>query len=311
MMTASVRASDDSLQSATEWQSPPEELLAVLRAPQLPWVWTAPTGEYLLLADPVLYPPLAELAAPMHKLAGIRVNPAINGRHGRHGSTSPRLVRVEDGATIPLDLPADAGSSGRSSGGVPGTHDLTPRSPLPPGDGVKGMGSGRHSTFFAWGLRRGGRRACALTPSAKAFGVGRSGVARKRRMKNCELRTGGPHSCRRRQKRYTNTSPYSSRVGLQAAWGKGVTLLFHTDGNGTAAQRVSHDVWDIRQRAQTARTHGAGLSPRRWCKPGLCRRSAPAKTRQKQPEPFPASEEFVVFYGLSRPIVRNAGADRE
>jgi dipeptidyl aminopeptidase/acylaminoacyl peptidase len=56
----------------------------------------------------MLYPPLAELAAPMHKLAGIRVNPAINGIHGRHGGTSPRLVRVEDGATTPLDLPANS-----------------------------------------------------------------------------------------------------------------------------------------------------------------------------------------------------------
>jgi len=61
----------------------------------------------MLLADPVLYPPLAELAAPMHKLAGLRVNPATNGHHGEHGGTSPRLVRVEDGATIPLDLPTD------------------------------------------------------------------------------------------------------------------------------------------------------------------------------------------------------------
>jgi len=106
--TASAGASDNSAQAATEWQSPPQELLEVLHAPQLPWVWTAPTGEYMLLADPVLYPPLAELAAPMHKLAGIRVNPAINGYHGEHGGTSPRLVRVEDGATTPLDLPANS-----------------------------------------------------------------------------------------------------------------------------------------------------------------------------------------------------------
>ena len=108
MMAASVRASDDSLQSATKWQTPPEEIMEVVHAPQLPWVWTAPTGEYMLLADPVLYPPLAELAAPMHKLAGIRVNPANNGPHGWHGDTSPRLVRIEDGATTPLDLPVDA-----------------------------------------------------------------------------------------------------------------------------------------------------------------------------------------------------------
>ena len=101
-------AQEVNLQPAGTWMSPAEDVLEVLHAPQLPRAWTAPTGEYLLLADPVLYPPLAELAAPMHKLAGMRVNPATNGQHGRHGGTSPRLVRVEDGSTTPLDLPADA-----------------------------------------------------------------------------------------------------------------------------------------------------------------------------------------------------------
>jgi len=108
MMATFAAAEEGSLQPATGWQSPSADVLEVLHAPRLPRVWTAPTGEHLLLADPVTYPPLAELAAPMHKLAGIRVNPAINGIHGRHGGTSPRLVRVEDGATTPLDLPAGA-----------------------------------------------------------------------------------------------------------------------------------------------------------------------------------------------------------
>ncbi len=76
-LVPSAEASEDSLQSVTEWQSPPDDILEVLHAPQLPWVWTAPTGEYLLLADPVLYPSLAEFAAPMHKLAGMRVNPLM------------------------------------------------------------------------------------------------------------------------------------------------------------------------------------------------------------------------------------------
>ncbi len=98
----------DSQAPVREWQTPSEEILEVLHAPQLPRVWTAPTGEHLLLADPVVYPPLAEYAATMHKLAGVRVNPALNSRHGRHGGTSPRLVRVENGTTTPLDLPAEA-----------------------------------------------------------------------------------------------------------------------------------------------------------------------------------------------------------
>ena len=107
-LAAGAMVPDDGQQPANKWQSPPEDLLKVLYAPQLPWVWTAPTGDYLFLADPILYPTLAELAAPMHKLAGIRVNPAINGYHGQHGGTSPRLVRVEDGSITPLDLPKGA-----------------------------------------------------------------------------------------------------------------------------------------------------------------------------------------------------------
>ncbi len=106
--TVAVAASSgSSLQTTNAWQAPPQELLEVLHAPQLPIVWTSPSGQYLLLADPMTYPSLVELAAPMHKLAGIRVNPATNYDYGRHGSTSPRLVRVEDGAVTPLDLPKE------------------------------------------------------------------------------------------------------------------------------------------------------------------------------------------------------------
>jgi len=104
MLTARTGISDDNLQLANKWQTPPEDIMKVLHAPKLPWVWTAPTGEYLFLADPVLFPKIAELAAPMHKLAGIRVNPAINARHGQHGATSPRLVRVDNGTTIALNI---------------------------------------------------------------------------------------------------------------------------------------------------------------------------------------------------------------
>jgi dipeptidyl aminopeptidase/acylaminoacyl peptidase len=105
---AGQKVSDDSLQLKIGWQTPPEEIMAVFDAPQLPYVWTAPDGKNMLLAEPVLYPFLAELAAPMHKLAGIRVNPANNGYHGDHGGTSPYLVRIEDGTRTPLDLPVDA-----------------------------------------------------------------------------------------------------------------------------------------------------------------------------------------------------------
>jgi dipeptidyl aminopeptidase/acylaminoacyl peptidase len=108
MIATIANAASGAPQPTTRWQTPPEEVLEVLHAPQLPWVWTAPTGEHLLLADPVTYPSLAELAAPMHKLAGMRVDPVVSNFHGRHGATSPRLVAVEGGAEVPLPLPKDA-----------------------------------------------------------------------------------------------------------------------------------------------------------------------------------------------------------
>jgi dipeptidyl aminopeptidase/acylaminoacyl peptidase len=95
-------------QPTNGWQSPPKEILDVLHAPRLPWVWNAPTGTHMVLADPVTYPPLSELAAPMHKLAGMRVNPKTNSMHGQHGGTSPRLIAVESGVETPLDLPKSA-----------------------------------------------------------------------------------------------------------------------------------------------------------------------------------------------------------
>jgi len=93
---------------ATTWQQPPEEILEVLHAEDLPWVWTAPDGAHLLMADGVDYPPLAERAAPMHELAGIRVDPTNNNTHGEQGATDPRLLRVVDGVETPLALPDDA-----------------------------------------------------------------------------------------------------------------------------------------------------------------------------------------------------------
>ncbi|MFX1265351.1 MAG: alpha/beta hydrolase family protein [Promethearchaeota archaeon] len=103
-----AEAAEETRQSKTGWQTPPKAVMEVLHAPRIPLVSTAPTGEHLLLADPFTYPPLAELAAPMHKLAGLRVDPVVGNIYGRHGPTSPRLVQVESGAQTPLDLPKDA-----------------------------------------------------------------------------------------------------------------------------------------------------------------------------------------------------------
>ncbi len=95
------------LAHATEWQQPSTDVLDMLHAPKLPWVYSAPTGAHMLLTDPVVYPPLAEYAAGWYELAGMRVDPT-GGRHGRHGGLNPRVVEVDGGEATSLALPAGA-----------------------------------------------------------------------------------------------------------------------------------------------------------------------------------------------------------
>lgn len=108
MLAAPVAAAETGADAAVGWQRPDADILEVLDAPPLPWVFTTPTGEHLVLADAESYPPLAKLGATMHKLAGMRVNPAVNGNHGESGGKAPRLVEVATGAIRPLELPQDA-----------------------------------------------------------------------------------------------------------------------------------------------------------------------------------------------------------
>ncbi len=107
--TASVdtTAAQADVPSDAYWKQPPREILDVLHAPSLPWVFTAPTGQTMLLADPLSYPALADFGATKHPLAGMKVDPRTNGYHGRTGALRPRVVSVSGGEPIPLVLPED------------------------------------------------------------------------------------------------------------------------------------------------------------------------------------------------------------
>ncbi|MCL4781896.1 MAG: prolyl oligopeptidase family serine peptidase [Bryobacterales bacterium] len=63
------------------YQKPPREILDVLHAKLPPMISVSPQKDRLLLMDRVAYPSIAELARPMKRLAGLRIDPANNGRH--------------------------------------------------------------------------------------------------------------------------------------------------------------------------------------------------------------------------------------
>jgi len=92
-------------ENENQWRSPDEDIMKILHAPQLPRTSISPTKTHMILTDPIIYPTLSELAGPMLKLAGDRINPKNNYYHGRHGGTSPRILSIKGGKTVALNIP--------------------------------------------------------------------------------------------------------------------------------------------------------------------------------------------------------------
>ena len=92
--------------SQGSYKKPPKEILDVLNAPAIPNTSVSPTHDKIALLEPLRYPPIAELAQPMLRIAGLRVNPNTNGQHRQVYSVSLRLKNVSDGKETMVALPA-------------------------------------------------------------------------------------------------------------------------------------------------------------------------------------------------------------
>ncbi len=77
------------------YQKPPREILDVLNAPLPPMISVSPQKDRLLLMDRVSYPSIAELARPMQRLAGLRIDPANNARHAPTTYTGITIRDIE------------------------------------------------------------------------------------------------------------------------------------------------------------------------------------------------------------------------
>jgi dipeptidyl aminopeptidase/acylaminoacyl peptidase len=92
----------------TGYKKPPKEILDILSAPVTPTASISPSRDYMLLATGLRYPPIADLAQPMLRLAGQRINPATNGPHRFQYSVALSLKRISDGSEVKLALPPGA-----------------------------------------------------------------------------------------------------------------------------------------------------------------------------------------------------------
>src|SRR5271165_668440 len=87
------------------YRKPPQTVLDVLNAPPTAVLSLSPAGTYAMQATPVRYPSIAELAEPMLRLAGLRINPKTNGLHNSVFNSWLVLRRVPSGVEIRVQLP--------------------------------------------------------------------------------------------------------------------------------------------------------------------------------------------------------------
>ncbi len=93
---------------ASTYLRAPDDVRAVLDAPLPPASFPSPTGDRVLLARALRYPPVAELAEPMLKLAGVRLHPHNNARQGDGDWVELSLQPVSGGPAKTVALPKGA-----------------------------------------------------------------------------------------------------------------------------------------------------------------------------------------------------------
>src|SRR5260370_21712565 len=81
------------------YQQAPQPIHDLLNTPPTPLVIVSPKADRLLVADRLANPPITDLAQPMLRIAGLRINPTTNGRHHPPRLVGLSLVEVATGKT--------------------------------------------------------------------------------------------------------------------------------------------------------------------------------------------------------------------
>jgi dipeptidyl aminopeptidase/acylaminoacyl peptidase len=111
--TAGVAAQVPSAADAPKYVLPPQPIVDVFDAEFLPQTIVSPNRQVVALTRARAYPTIAELAQPMHRLAGLRVNPKTNGPHRASGLPGTgiyaiALKKIADGAEVNVTMPPQA-----------------------------------------------------------------------------------------------------------------------------------------------------------------------------------------------------------
>jgi dipeptidyl aminopeptidase/acylaminoacyl peptidase len=87
------------------YQKAPKAIQAVLDAPGTPTLLASPAGDRFLLAEVARHPPIKDLAQPMVRLAGLRLNPRTRGPHNPTRLKALAIQDLKGGPARPVALP--------------------------------------------------------------------------------------------------------------------------------------------------------------------------------------------------------------
>jgi dipeptidyl aminopeptidase/acylaminoacyl peptidase len=96
------------LAAQTPYRTPPQVIVDILDAPPLPSANVSPDRQWLLLLEQRSMPAIAELAQPMLRLAGARINPRTSGPQSPAPFVGLVLKRIADGSERRITVPAPA-----------------------------------------------------------------------------------------------------------------------------------------------------------------------------------------------------------
>ncbi|MFW5661871.1 MAG: S9 family peptidase [Oceanicaulis sp.] len=106
ILSAGALAQDEEV-----YRLPSQDIVDIVDAPDAPFTSLSPDRRHLLLLHREALPPVADLARPMERLAGLRLDAATNGRHGPRTVTGLSVIDLDTGEERDFNTPEDGGLS--------------------------------------------------------------------------------------------------------------------------------------------------------------------------------------------------------
>jgi dipeptidyl aminopeptidase/acylaminoacyl peptidase len=103
LVTSTILVADD-----FPYRQPPKTIVEALNAAPTPAISVSPQRDYAIFMQQLRYPPIAEVAQPMLRLAGIRIDTNTNAIHLAPTYISFEIRRLSDGGEIKISLPRDS-----------------------------------------------------------------------------------------------------------------------------------------------------------------------------------------------------------